>query len=69
MRTPEIHAHQMRLAENDESLCAVYGVQTHSVLSELPYFQNPYCLPPDYMHDVLEKLLPVSVKIVFEGLA
>lgn len=68
LRTAETQEVQLRLVEQDPRLTSVYGVVERSPLVELPDFLIPYGLPPDIMHDALERVLCLNVKVVLQGL-
>jgi hypothetical protein len=68
LRTEGSMQRQAYLVSQDPLLESVYGIRGPSILSEIPYFRVPSCLPPDAMHDVLEKLLCLTLKVVLKGL-
>ena len=66
IRTRAIHDRHCRLVENDANLEATYGVKTRSVLNQSRYFHITDGLVLDVMHDQLEGVLPLEVKILLQ---
>jgi hypothetical protein len=68
IRTAEGHVSHLAAIDQDDSCKRTYGVQCKSVFSDLTYFSVVESLPPDAMHDILEGLCPINVKIVLQYL-
>ncbi|KAF1391041.1 hypothetical protein PFLUV_G00064480 [Perca fluviatilis] len=63
LRSPEAHEYHLKCVENPEHK-ATYGVNGPSPLNELKYFDVTKGFPPDIMHDLLEGVVPLTVKLV-----
>lgn len=50
--------------KNDKQNAALYGVYGNCTFDALPYFDVTKCLPPDVMHDLLEGVMPLVMKLV-----
>lgn len=64
LRTTEVHkCHLARIQQvpDDKS---TYGVYSSSPFDELHYFDVTKSLPPDIMHDLLEGVIPLVMKLV-----
>lgn len=64
IRTPEVHENHVRAVQSDKRLVKTYGVKGCSVFDSISNFSTTECLPADVMHDVLESLCPINVRIV-----
>ena len=64
LRTKEVHqSHLARIDQCPEDK-VTYGVNSRSPFEELPYFDVTTSLPPDAMHDLLEGVIPLVLKLV-----
>lgn len=68
IRTPEVHASHLAAIDKDESCKRTYGVQGKCVFADLTYVSVVESLPPDAMHDIMEGLCAINVKIVLQYL-
>lgn len=57
------HAH---LVHQDPMLTSTYGIKRKSILNDLSYFNVVDGLDPDIMHDQLEGVLPLQVKLMLK---
>lgn len=64
LRTREGHAYHLESVIDDRERVALYGVQSRCPLSDLDYFDVTKTFPPDVMHDVLEGVVPLVMKLV-----
>ncbi|XP_049328494.1 uncharacterized protein LOC125787802 isoform X1 [Astyanax mexicanus] len=64
LRTAEVHRYHLECVENDPASAALYGVHGTCKFDMLDYFDVTSCLPPDIMHDLLEGVLPLVMKLV-----
>jgi hypothetical protein len=67
LRTPATHKIHVEHVTNDPSQTSLYGVEKSNALSKLSTFCPITCLPPDCMHDVLEGLVPIVLKVCLRG--
>lgn len=64
LRTSEVHqCHLARIKQIPDDK-ATYGVNGPSPFEELQYFDVTTALPPDIMHDLLEGVIPLVMKLV-----
>ncbi|KAL2086106.1 hypothetical protein ACEWY4_017165 [Coilia grayii] len=63
LRTTEGHAYHLE-SVTDHERATLYGVQARCPLNELDYFDVTQGFPPDVMHDILEGVMPLVVKLV-----
>ncbi len=63
LRTPEVHQYHLMCIENTEDQ-RMYGVNYPSPFNELNYFDVTQAFPPDIMHDLLEGVIPLIIKLV-----
>lgn len=68
LRTAEVHAGHLASIKKDKTQIKTYGVKGDSVFNSLKFFSVTQCLPPDIMHDVLEGLCPINIRIVLQSL-
>ena len=66
LRTVEMHNRHCQLVAGDPSLISVYGVKRSSVLNKSRYFHVIEGLDLDIMHDQLEGVLPLEVKLLLK---
>lgn len=65
LRNKTTHAYHLDLLrENPELAKSTYGVSSQCALQELPYFSTVDHFAPDIMHDFLEGVVPVLIKLV-----
>ncbi|CAB4007939.1 uncharacterized protein LOC110246895 [Paramuricea clavata] len=64
MRTRESYTRQMDLVAEDPESVSVYGVKKPSALNASKYFHVVDGLPSDIMHDILEGVLPLHIKLM-----
>jgi hypothetical protein len=64
LRSRESHARQCRLVAEDPSMSTVYGVKRDSILNRSQYFHVVDGLDIDVMHDQLEGVLPLQLKML-----
>lgn len=50
----------------DSHIATTYGVARNSILNSLSHLNVINGLPPDVMHDVLEGVLPLEVKLMLQ---
>jgi hypothetical protein len=67
VRTATLHSNHVACVTKDPTLANVCGVKSVSVLHNVPYFDVTCGLPPDVMHDVLEGLIPLNIKVVLSN--
>ncbi len=60
LRTPEVHQYHLTCIEDQR----MYGVNYPSPFNELNYFDVTQAFPPDIMHDLLEGVIPLIIKLV-----
>ncbi|XP_035989246.1 uncharacterized protein LOC110368027 isoform X1 [Fundulus heteroclitus] len=64
LRTSEVHqCHLARIQQKPDDK-ATYGVNSSSPFDTLRYFDVTKSLPPDIMHDLLEGVIPLVMKLV-----
>ena len=65
VRTKETHSYHLQaIQENSSISTTTYGVAGKCALSDLDYFNVITCFPPDIMHDVLEGVIPLLLKLL-----
>lgn len=64
LRTAEIHDYHLQCVQQNKENSALYGVRCTSPFNALGYFDVTKSLPPDVMHDMLEGVLPLTMKHV-----
>lgn len=64
LRTTEVHKYHVDCVKNDKQSAVLYGVNGNCTFDALPYFDVTKCFPPDVMHDLLEGVLPLVMKLV-----
>lgn len=64
LRSRDSHARQCHLVAQDPSLSTVYGVKQDSILNRSQYFHVVDGLEIDVMHDQLEGVLPLQLKML-----
>lgn len=68
LRAPAVHEYHLNCVATDPSAAAAYGVNGPCALSVLPHFEVTKAFPPDVMHDVLEGVVPLTLKLVIKAL-
>lgn len=74
LRSPQEHLHQCNLIEDDnlsasdhQHYSTTFGVNRRALLDNLCYFDVVSgALIPDIMHDILEGVLPLEVKLMLK---
>ena len=68
LRTPSDHCRQCIEVQgsNDLSASIEYGINRRAAFEDLPGFSVIDCLPHDFMHDLLEGVVPREVKMLIE---
>ena len=66
MRTREAHNRHCRLVQEDSSFGSTYGIKRTCILNESRYFHVIGGLEVDIMHDQLEGILPLHVKLLLK---
>ena len=65
IRTEEMHFYHIKAVSSKNGVsAATYGVEKRCPFLNLPYFKVTESFPPDVMHDVLEGVIPVTLKLV-----
>ena len=65
LRNFKTHIDQVNAITCNQSLpISTYGVNSASPFLDLQYFDVTTCLPPDPMHDILEGIIPIILKIL-----
>ena len=64
LRTREVHDRHCEMVAQDQTLGSVYGVKRSSVLNQSRYFHVIGGLDLDIMHDQLEGVLPLEIKML-----
>lgn len=67
-RNSEMHQEDVRTITENPQLGNVHGVKTHSVLNYLNFFNIFDNLTVDIMHDILEGVVELEVKLFFKSL-
>ena len=68
IRNASDHAYHVSSVEIDKRLIPAYGVVKKCAFSALESFDLTLSLPPDCMHDILEGVLVIDLKVVLRGL-
>jgi hypothetical protein len=68
IRTSDMHRYHLNAVHDDKANSNIYGVQRECALSELPNFDVLSSFPPDAMHDILEGVIPLTVRYVLKQL-
>ena len=61
-RTPEIYDYQAARVEEDPETNTIYGINQASPFNKCHGFHAATGLPPDVMHDLLEGVIPLTIK-------
>ena len=62
LRTPEMHASHLSAVLADKSMASAYGVVADCPLAVLNGFDVTLLFAPDVMHDLLEGVIPLTIK-------
>jgi len=68
LRTQKEHDLHTQAVLADATLASVYGVNKQAALQSLECFHATSSLPPDCMHDMLEGVIPIVLKVCLRGL-
>lgn len=68
LRTQKEHDSHTESVLADGTLAGVYGVNKKAALGSLECFHATTSLPPDCMHDMLEGVIPIVLKVCLRGL-
>ena len=66
-RTEQMHIDHVQAVLHHDIDPSVYGVEHRCALADLPYFSVTSSFPPDIMHDILEGVIPVTLKHVINS--
>ena len=66
LRTRASHSRHCQLVQNDQALSSTYGVKRSSILNQSRYFHVVDGLDLDVMHDQLEGVLPLEIKLLLK---
>ena len=64
MRSRSMYDRHAEMASNDPESASVYGVKARSELNNSRYFHVVDGLPSDIMHDILEGVIPLHLKVM-----
>ncbi|KAK6482840.1 hypothetical protein HHUSO_G15940 [Huso huso] len=64
LRTSEVHKYHLQSMRENPENSAIYGVRSRCPFEELNYFDTTTAFPPDLMHDFLEGVIPLVLKLV-----
>lgn len=64
LRTTDVHKYHLECIKQNPENKATYGVQGVSPFDQLEYFDVTRSLPPDVMHDFLEGIVPLVLRLV-----
>ena len=67
LRTRESYDRHSALVDEDPSLASVYGLKGNSILNQSNFFHVVEGLDPDIIHDQLEGVLPLTVKLMVKN--
>jgi hypothetical protein len=66
MRNKELHDKQVKTVQNNPNQSTNTGVKCDSILNKVPYFHVADNLTFDPMHDLLEGVVPMEIKLVLQ---
>lgn len=66
LRTRASHNRHCQLVHDDQTLFSTYGVKRSSILNQSRYFHVVDGLDLDVMHDQLEGVLPLEIKLLLQ---
>ena len=66
-RTEQMHIDYIQAVLHHDIDPTVYGVEHRHALVDLPNFSVTSSFPPDIMHDILESVIPVTLKHVINS--
>lgn len=64
LRTSEVHQYHLARIQEFPDDKTIYGVNSSCPFDRLSYFSVTQALPPDVMHDLLEGVVPLVMKLV-----
>ena len=64
MRSRSMYDRHAEMASTDPESATVYGVKARSELNNSKYFHVVDGLPSDIMHDILEGVIPLHLKVM-----
>lgn len=64
MRSREMYDRHAAFSRIDPNSASIYGVKTQSLLNCSKYYHVVDGLPSDIMHDILEGVLPLHLKVM-----
>jgi len=67
LRKPEMHAYHLSTVLADKSMASACGVVAECPLAVLNGFDMTTLFAPDVMHDLLEGVIPLTIKNVFRS--
>jgi len=68
LRTGPVHQYHIQALDRNASISlATYGVAKHCPFEALEYFSVTEAFPPDIMHDVLEGVIPLLLKLILKS--
>jgi hypothetical protein len=67
IRTPEVHNYHLQKLKSNPDDVSLYGVYHDCPYFQLPYFCNVTSFHPDLMHDNLEGVAPLILRLVIRN--
>lgn len=67
-RNNDVYDYQISFIDEDPNDALLYGLKHKCVFSKLSYFKVPDAFPADIMHDCLEGIIPVTIKLILTEL-
>lgn len=64
LRNVDVHRYHLECVKQNPENKGMYGVRVGSVFDQLDYFDVTISLPPDVMHDFLEGVAPLVLRLV-----
>ncbi len=64
LRTADVHRYHLECVKENPDTKAIYGVTGGCPFDKLDYFDVTTSLPPDVMHDFLEGVVPLVLRLV-----
>jgi len=68
LRVTKTHKKHVDAVCSDPSLASAYGVSGEAAFHHLDSFDATHSLPPDCMHDILEGVIPITLRMCLRGL-
>ena len=66
-RSKATHQYQINMIQQNSAYSQMFGLKFDSPLNNLDYFHTSTMLPPDIMHDLLEGIVPLEIKLSVEN--